>query len=57
MQCAKIIVEMLVLIYHAGFSDYLGHYFSQAYSMDAIQVSAFFTLFEGLVQPDKDPAK
>lgn len=57
MQCAKVIVELLVLVYHAGFSEYLAHYFSQAFGLDASQIQAFFTLFEGLVIADKDPSK
>ena len=34
MQCAKIVVEMLVLIHFAGFTEYLTHYFQKAYGLE-----------------------
>jgi hypothetical protein len=48
MQCAKVIVELLVLFYHAGLAEFLGFQLQQAYSLEPEQVMQFFKLFDSL---------
>jgi hypothetical protein len=45
MQCAKIVVELLVLVHFAGFTEYLTHYFKKAYGLEPGQTEAFIALF------------